>query len=526
MNKRKNEISQLNSKYNLTISENNLKPKKTRFEILYENSSIHDKKLDLIRAKIYFNQQERMIPDITQKSKNINRKRELFYKRLYQSDNEISTEVNKIKHKNKEKNNLKLSREIKSNKINKETEKNNSISEKSLKDEENLYIINNKEKNEKHKKFYKSSKIKSRNSSFIFQPIINNNSRYLASKMKTNSIQRLFSLSLREKENLKIISQTRQEKLELLLKSEKEKKLFKINNRYKPNVKMNKKKLVDKLYEKGINSIKRKEEKTKKERLLNEKEYLQYSFTPKINHNYSFNCFNKSNDVSFDQSNKNNQKRLYNNLSFNRDNKILHINNSSFYERNKTWKKLVDKKKEALRKKLNNDNSFNCEENRINKKSDDEILKTDEDFIKKHFIEYQTFLNKYTQQIRRKNLDKINYRKKNIPPKKVYAKKLVIEYVNECDSNCPTNDGTVKFYCDKRPINNINKNRDELKISDFFKDDIKLETKNFNNEQEYFVNSKKSQNNRNNIFLPKHTKNYTSNLSFYNAVNNLVNKIE
>ena len=359
MNKRKDEISQLNSKYNLSISENNLKPKKTRFEILYENSSIHDKKLDFIKAKIYFNQQERMIPDITQKSKNINRKRELFYKRLYQSDNEISTEVNKIKHKNKEKNKLKLSREIKSNKINKETEKNNSISEKSLKDEENLYIINNKEKNEKHKKFYKSSKIKSRNSSFIFQPIINNNSRYLASKMKTNSIQRLFSLSLREKENLKIISQTRQEKLELLLKSEKEKKLFKINNRYKPNVKMNKKKLVDKLYEKGINSIKRKEEETKKERLLNEKEYLQYSFTPKINHNYSFNCFNKSNDASFDQSNKNNQKRLYNNLSFNRDNKILHINNSSFYERNKTWKELVDKKKEALRKKLNNDDSFN-----------------------------------------------------------------------------------------------------------------------------------------------------------------------
>ena len=42
----------------------------------------------------------------------------------------------------------------------------------------------------------------------------------------------------------------------------------------------------------------------------------------------------------------------------------------------------------------------------------------------------------------------------------------------------------------------------------------------------YFINSKKIQNKRNNISLPKHTKNYTSNLSFYNAVNNLVNKIE
>ena len=413
MNKRKNEISQLNSKYNLTISENNLKPKKTRFEILYENSSIHDKKLDLIRAKIYFNQQERMIPDITQKSKNINRKRELFYKRLYQSDNEISTEVNKIKHKNKEKNNLKLSREIKSNKINKETEKNNSISEKSLKDEENLYIINNKEKNEKHKKFYKSSKIKSRNSSFIFQPIINNNSRYLASKMKTNSIQRLFSLSLREKENLKIISQTRQEKLELLLKSEKEKKLFKINNRYKPNVKMNKKKLVDKLYEKGINSIKRKEEETKKERLLNEKEYLQYSFTPKINHNYSYSYsfLNKLNSVSIDSSKNNYPKGLYNNTSFHRKNiNSLNFNKTSFYERNKTWKKSIEQKKEQLRKKIKNENSFTNDESKLNKKSGDDIMKTDESFIKRNYIEYQTFLDKYNQKIIKKNLDKINIR--------------------------------------------------------------------------------------------------------------------
>ena len=526
MKKRKNEISQSNSKYSLNISENNLKPKKTRFEILYENSSIHDKKLDLIRAKIYFNQQERMIPDITQKSKNINRKGELFYKRLYQSDNETLTEISKIKHKNKGKNKLKLSGEIKSNKTNKETEKNNSISENSLKDEENLYIINNKEKNAKHKKFYKFSKIKSRNSSFIFQPIINNNSKYIASKMKTNSIQRLLSLSLREKENLKTISQKRKQKLELLLKSEKEKKLFKINNTYKPNVKMNKRKWIDKLYEKGINSIKRKEEETKKERLLNEKEYLQYSFTPKINHNYSYTCFNKSYNISIEKSKNNNRKGLYGNQSFNRNNKTLPLNNSSFYERNKTWQKLIDKKRDALRKKLNNDNSFNCDESKIYKKSDEEILKTDESFIRKHFIEYQTFLNKYNQQIIKKNLDKINYRKKNIPPKKVYAKKLVIEYVNECDSNCPTNDGTVKFYCDKRPINTINKNRNELKISDFFKNDIKLETKNFNKEQEYFINLKKNKYDRNDIILRKHTKNYESNLSFYNAVNNLINKIE
>jgi hypothetical protein len=334
--------------------------------------------------------------------------------------------------------------------------------------------------------------------------------------MKTNSSQRLFSLSLRQKENLITRFQKRRQKLELNLKTEKEKKLFKINNTYKPNVKMNKRKWVDKLYEKGINSIKKREEEFKKERKLDEEEYLQYSFTPKINHNYSYIYLNKSNNASIDSSKKNN---MYNNS--------LKLCKSSFYERNITWKKLIDQKKEKLRKKIDNENSFNYDESTIDNKSIGKILKTDESFIKKNFTEYQTFLNKYNQQKLKRNLDIINFRKRNIPPKKVYAKKLVIEFVNECDSNCPTNDGTIKFYCDKRPINRITKSRAQLKISDFFKDDIKLETKNFNKyDQEYSINLNKVQNKRNNINLPKHNKNYTCNLSFFNAVNNLINKIE
>ena len=515
MKKRKNE-SKSNVTYSLNLSKNSFKQKKSRFEILYENSSIHAKKLDLIRAKNYFNQQERMIPNINSKSKNISRNKELIYKRLYQSDNNTTTKVTKLKHKNKGKTKLKLSEDIKSFKVNKETEKNNSVSDTSFKDEDNLYIMNNKKKNEKLKKFNKSSKVKSRNSPFLFQPKINNKSKYLASKMKTNSSQRLFSLSLRQKENLRERFQKTRQKLELNLKTEEEKKLFKINNTYKPNVKMNKRKWIDKLYEKGINSIKKREEEFIKERKLDEEEYLQYSFTPKINHNYSYTYFNKSNNASIDSSKKNNT-----------NNKPLKLYKSSFYERNKTWKKLIDQKKEKLRKKIDNENSFNYDESTIDNKSIGKILKTDESFIKKNFTEYQTFLNKYNQQKLKRNLDIINFRKRNIPPKKVYAKKLVIEFVNECDSNCPTNDGTIKFFCDKRPINKITKNRAQLKISDFFNDDIKLETKNFNKyEQEYSMNLNKVQNKRNNITLPKHSKNYTCNLSFFNAVNNLINNIE
>ena len=540
MKKRKNEISHSNSKYFLNLSESNFKPKKSRFDILYENSSIHDKKLDLVRAKIYYNQQERMTPDITPKSKKINRKQELFYKRLYKSDNETSTDVSKIKNTSKEKNKLKISKVIKMTMDEKENEKNNSksvISSKVkngnlfLKDDENLYIMDNKKKNELYKQFYKSSKIKSRNTSFIFKPTINDKSKYLASKMKTNSSQRLFTLSLRQKENLKTIYQRRKQKSELNLKTEKEKKLLKTYNySYKPNVKYNKRKWIDNLYEKGINSIKKKEEEIKKEKELIEKEYLQYSFTPKINHNYSYSYsfLNKLNSVSIDSSKNNYPKGLYNNTSFHRKNiNSLNFNKTSFYERNKTWKKSIEQKKEQLRKKIKNENSFTNDESKLNKKSGDDIMKTDESFIKRNYIEYQTFLDKYNQKIIKKNLDKINYRKRNIPPKKVYAKKLILEFVNECDSNCPTNFGTIKFCRDKRPINEINKNRDGLKINDFFKDDIKLETKNVNKyEQEYLFNLNKHQNDRNYKTLIKHKKNYTSNLSFLNAVTSLINKIE
>ena len=154
-------------------------------------------------------------------------------------------------------------------------------------------------------------------------------------------------------------------------------------------------------------------------------------------------------------------------------------------------------------------------------------METDVSFIRKNFIEYQTFLDRYNYNIIKRNLDKINYRKINIPPKKVYAKKLVVEFVNECDSNCPTNAGTIKYYCDKRPINEINKNRDELKISNFFQNDVKLETKNFiNYEQEYIKNSTKIPSNKKSKTVPKQHKNYVNNLSFFNAVNSLINKIE
>ena len=536
MKKRKDEFSYSNSKYSINFSKDNLKDNKSRFEFLYENSSIHDKKLDLVRAKKYFHLQERMTPNISQRAKNINRPKELFYKRLYTPNNEISTEVSKIKNTNKE---SKI-------KFEKENEKNNSISvelsksekekNKVSKDWESLYISNNKKKNQEFKKFYNNNNtnIKSRNNSFLFKPKINNKSKLIASKMKTKSTERLLSLSWKQRENLKTIFQKKRKENEINLKYEEERKnIKKNNNTYKPNVKNNQRKYIDKLYEKGINSIKRKEEEIKKEQSLNEKEYLQYSFTPMINRNYSYSFFNKSNNISMDSYNeKNYPNRFYRNISnlnrkYTNDSKL---NKTSVYERNKNWKKIIEHKTAELRKKIYNENSFINDQSNMNIKHSNEILKTDVTFIGKNFIEYQTFLDKYNHKLIKKNLDRINYRKKNIPPKKIYAKKLVVEFVNECDSKCPSNSGTYKFYCDKRPIDEINKNRDKLKISDFFQDELKLESKNFNNfDKEYIIPAnniqREKERERSSEIIPKKSKNYQKNLSFFNAVNSLINKI-
>ena len=194
MKKRKEEFSNSITKYSsVNASKDNLKEKKyrTRFEFLYENSSIHDKKLDLIRAKSYFKIKERTIPVINPKSKNLKRPQGLFYKRLYKSDNDLSIELSKSKSYNQEKNKLKSENVKKLSKDGKIDKKCNNIShesqdskgEKKINDEDSLYISDNKIKNNEYKKYYKNSNIKSRNATFLFKPKINNKSKLIANRM-------------------------------------------------------------------------------------------------------------------------------------------------------------------------------------------------------------------------------------------------------------------------------------------------------------------------------------------------------
>ena len=76
-----------------------------------------------------------------------------------------------------------------------------------------------------------------------------------------------------------------------------------------------------------------------------------------------------------------------------------------------------------MRKKLSNNTSITLDEKTLNKQSNSEIMATDVSFIRNNFIEYETFLDRYNYQIIKRNLDKINYRKINVPRKQIYEKK-------------------------------------------------------------------------------------------------------
>ena len=540
------DFSHSETKIPINISQEYFKSKESRprFELLYENSSILNKKLDLMRAKNYFEKQEKMIPVISKKAQEIKRPKELFFKRLYNSNNNII----KIKNNNLEnekksiKNNINKNKENKNN-INSFSGENNKNNEKN-EDEDSLYIINNKKKNEEYKKLYKSSNIKNNNVKnksiyFLFKPSIDQNSQIIASKIKIKSKDRLLSLSVNQKNNLNNILNQREEIKQRNIKAEKEKELFKLNNNtYKPYVKIKKRKEIDKLYESGINAMKKREEKTKNEKIKNENEYLKYSFSPIINHNHTYTNFFKNKSYSTNWSKINNKRNFKSNTNRNNNKNNLLYSKTTIYERNIKWKDLIEEKKNKLKTKLKN-SILNNSDYQFSPNLNNDIMETDISFIGKNMIEYETFLDKYYYSKYKKKLDKVNYKKINIPPKKIYSKKLVVEFVSECDSKCPTNSGTIKLTCDKRPINEIHKNREKLKINYFFESDINLQTNNF------FKNNNENDNDNEVIIFDKNKsigkdglkpyrrkkeniiyRNNNNNLSFFNAVNSILNKIE
>ena len=269
--------------------------------------------------------------------------------------------------------------------------------------------------------------------------------------------------------------------------------------------------------------MKMKEEKIKNEKIKKDNEYLKYSYSPIINRNSSYmNIYKiKNNTINTSKSKISNNSQK---MSKSKANSTINI-----YERTTKWKNLVEAKNKKLKNNLDNkvlNDSNCCFTPNLNKS----IMETDISFIGKNIIEYETFLDKYNYKKYKKKLDT----RINEPPKHIYQKKFVVEFIS--DSNCPTNSGTIKLSFDKRPINEIHKNREKLKINDFFERNIKLQSDNFfkennnkNNNDYFFLDINQNTGKDGLKYYLEHKKminrNENGSLSFFNAVNSIINKI-
>ena len=233
---------QIKSFNNNNINEKNYDNQKNRFDFLYENSKIIRKKLETERLMKEFNERNRMIPQISNKSKLISRNKK-FYERLYQ--NFKST----LEHE-----------EL--------------IDEKSLLDN-----YKNKVKNTKYDKFYNINKTRNKQSqiNFSFHPLLNKKSINIAESLPIKSKERLESLSKNEEMRKKEILDERK------IKEENK------NNKYniiKSSQLIKENKRCSYLYLKAMESIKKKEDLYRKEEKKKKNLYKNYSFQPIINKNY------------------------------------------------------------------------------------------------------------------------------------------------------------------------------------------------------------------------------------------------
>ena len=407
-------------------------------------------------------QKKQMIPKITKLAENIKRKQNLFPLRLYNNNNN---------NKNS-KNDSKLNK--KKYKKNEEEEEEENSFNKSNHTYDNLYILNNEEKNNEYKKFYTHNKNNNIKNSFSFSPQINSNSLLLANNNPIKTFERLTKLSLKEEKN----------KSEILLKRKYDEKQYdsynldlnKKNKNYKyspKKYKINKRAIS--LYNKGIENMNNKKKIYDINNLKKENLYQNFTYRPKIN--TSFSSYNNNNNKSVD----------------------------SVYVRNKKWLKNKENKNEIEKNKIEIKKNVYSFKPNINH----DIMKTDNEFIEKNKIEYVTFLNKLQENNKKINLINKYYNKNNnICNYNTYKtpKKINLEFVIEETDNSnkkSINICTKKIIKEKRNSKNIDLKgqREFYRTSDFFENILTNNTSTVLN-QENIINKtttdNKSINNYNN----------------------------
>ena len=246
----------------------------------------------------------------------------------------------------------------------------------------NSYYYNNKN-DEKKKKA-------SENNNFSYRPSINKKSQDIANKLEPSS-RRL----LKKKEKKELIDKEECEKLAI----ENYKNLF-INNNYfnkyeNKKINFNEKNLIYKLYNKGLENLKKKEMKFQEHVRKKNEEYKNYSFSPNASVNKANNSKQKIKDIK-------NNKKVKN---------IKYLNNN-MYNKQIEWQK--KKNLENSKKKLLQESLYLSNYCTFKPEISHEKIKDDEQLIKRNLKTSNSYIEKRRKQIEQKqeNLNKSSDYKK------------------------------------------------------------------------------------------------------------------
>ncbi len=246
----------------------------------------------------------------------------------------------------------------------------------------NSYYYNNK-KDEKKKK-------SSENKNFSYRPTINKKSQDIANKLEPSS-KRL----LRKKEKKELIDKEECEKLAF----ENYKNLF-INNNYfnkyeNKKVNFNEKNLIYKLYNKGLEKIKKKELIYQENVRKKNEEYKNYSFSP---------------NISPDNKNRINNKNIKYNYKIKSKSKIKELNKKMYNDQVEWQKKknLENSKKKLIHEDFMIKNYCTFKPKILHKK-----LKDNEKIIKLNLKTSNSYIEKRRNQLKQKKEKNRSFNNKN-----------------------------------------------------------------------------------------------------------------
>lgn len=350
-NNEKHKKSKNNSKQKIPIKNDNQKfqvqfiPKKDYLiDRLLRYGENLEKKKERMKFEIEKNFKEMANPNISEKAKKIKRNPKKFVERLFYD-----------KYTNDKK---------KNNKGN------------------SYYYINRKD--EKKKKI-------AENNNFTYRPSINKKSQDIANKLEPSS-ERI----LKKKEKKELMDKEECEKLAI----DNYKNLFNNNNCFNKyeNKKINfsEKKLIYKLYNKGLEDLKKKEMQFQENVQKKNEEFENYSFFPNISL----------------PSKKNNSHKNIKNIKAQVPVRKLKYLNNNFYNKQIEWKK--KKNLENSKKKLVEENCYINKNCTFKPDISNEKLKDNEEIIKRNLKTYNSYIEKRRKQIKEEK-DKLN---KSFPNKK------------------------------------------------------------------------------------------------------------